>query len=89
MCGILSSCSLPFIPSWTGRSLDKGPYLPIEPMFSFLVSVGLSAINSTISLHRACYSFTFPFTSCYPVDLWVDVPTVLAHFLINLLLRDS
>ena len=67
MCGLLSSCSLPFIPSWTGCCLGKGPYLPAEPMFSFLAFVGLSAVDPTISLHRACYSFTFPLLC---VTLW-------------------
>ena len=89
MCGLLSSCSLPFIPSWTRRCLAKGPYLPTEPIFSFLASMGLSAIDLTISLYRAYYSFTFPFTSWYPMDLWVDVLVALAHFFINLLLRAS
>ena len=66
-----------------------GPHLPIEPMFSFSMSVGLLAIDHAISLHHTRYNFTFPFTSGYLVDLWVDIPAVLAHFFVNILLRAS
>ena len=74
---------------WTGRCLGKGPYRLAEPMFFFLVFVDLLAIDPTISLHRACYGFTLPFTSCYPVNLWADIPTVPTHFFVNLSLRAS
>ena len=75
---------------WTGCCLGKGLHLPVEPMFFFLVFVGLLTIDSAISLHRACYSFTsFFFISCYPMGLRADVPAVPAHFFINLLLKAS
>ena len=86
---LLGSYSLPFTPSWTGHYLGKSPHLPVEPMFSFSITVGLLATDSAISLHRAYYSFTSPFISCYPMGLWADVLVVPAHFFINLLLRVS
>ena len=69
--------------------LEQNPHLPVEPMFSFSMTMGLLAINSAIPLHHACYSITFLFNSCYPVDLQADVPIVPTHFFINLLLRAS
>ena len=51
--------------------------------------MNLLAIDPAISLHRTYYGFTLPFTSCYPVNLWADIPAVLAHFFVNLLLRAS
>ena len=89
MCRFLGSYSLPFTPSWTGHYLGKSPHLPIKPMFSFSMTKGLLATDSTISLHRAYYSFTSPFISCYPMGLRADVPVVPTHFFINLLLRAS
>ena len=43
---------------WTGCCLGKGLHLPVEPIFFFLVFMGLLAIDPAISLYRACYSFT-------------------------------
>ena len=58
-CGLLGSCSLPFIPSWTRCCLGKGLHLSVKPMFSSLVSIGLLVIDPAISLCHAYYSFTF------------------------------
>ena len=81
---------VPYLLSFLGLSImGKGPHLFAEPMFSSLASMGLLAIDPTISLYRTCYSFTFPFTSYYLVNLWVDVFAVPAHFFSNLLLRAS
>ena len=77
-------CLLSFL--WTGRCLGKGPHLPTEPMFFFFVFVGLLATDPAISLHRVCCSYTIPFTSCYPVNSWADVPV---HFFVNPLLKAS
>ena len=54
---------------WTGHCLGKGHHRFAKPMFFFLVFVDLLAIDLTISLLRACYCFTLPFTLCYPVNL--------------------
>ena len=89
MCGLLGSYFLPFTPSWTRHCLGKSLHLPIEPMLSFSMTMGLLVTNPTISLHRACYSFTSPFISCYPMGLRADTFAVTAHFFINLLLRAS
>ena len=89
MCKLLGSYSLPFTLSWTRHYLGKSPHLPIKPMLSFSMTMGLLATDSVISLHRAYYSFTSPFISCYPMGLRVDVPVVPAHFFISLLLRAS
>ena len=85
MRGLLGLCFLPFISSWIGRCLGKGPHLLAESVFFFLAFVGLSTIDLAIPLHRACYNFT----SCYLVNLWGDVPTVPTHFFVNVLLRAS
>ena len=58
-------------------------------MLSFLVSMGLLAIDLAISLHRAYYDFASPFISCYPMGLQADSLAVPTHFFINLLLRAS
>ena len=89
MCRLLGSYFFPFTPSWTGHYLGKSPHLPIKPMFSFSMTIGLLATDSAISLHRAYYSFTSPFISCYPMGLRADVLVVPVHFFINLLLRAS
>ena len=68
-CGLLGSCSLPFIPSWTRRCLGKGLHLSVEPMFSSLVSIGLLVIDPAISLCRAYYSFTFLHTTLWTCGL--------------------
>ena len=74
---------------WIGHCLGKGLHLPVEPMFFFLVSMGLLTIDPAILLHHACYSFTLLFTSCYPVNLSTDVLVVPAYFFVNLLLKAS
>ena len=51
--------------------------------------VGLLATNPIISLHCIYYRFTSLFISYYPTGLQADVPAMLAHFFINLLLRAS
>ena len=56
-------------------------------MFSFSISIGL--LEPAISLHRACYSFTSFFISCYPMGLQANAPTAPTHFFIHLLLRAS
>ena len=71
---------------WTGRCLGEGPHLPDELMFFFFVFVGLLATNPVTSLHHVCCSYTLPFTSCYPVNSWTNVPI---HFFVNPLLRAS
>ena len=58
-------------------------------MFSFSISIGLLAIEPAISLHRACYSFTSFFISCYPMGLQANAPTAPTHFFIHLLLKAS
>ena len=58
-------------------------------MFSFSISIGLLAIEPAISLHRACYSFTSFFISCYPMGLQANAPAAPTHFFIHLLLRAS
>ena len=58
-------------------------------MFSFSISMGLLAIEPTISLHCAYYSFTSFFISCYPMGLQANAPTAPTHFFIHLLLRAS
>ena len=57
--------------------------------FLFFVSVAFLAVDPAIPLHCTCYCFTYHFTSCYPVGLRVDAPTVPTYFFINLLLRAS
>ena len=89
MCGLLGSYSLPFTPSWTGRSLGKIPYLPAKLMSSFSMSMGFFVIDLAISLCCACCSFTSPFIACYPMDLRTDAPAVPAHFFFNLLLKTT
>ena len=70
--------------------MGEGPHLPNEPIFfSFFVSVAFLAVDPAIPLHCTCYCFTYHFTSCYPVGLRVDAPTVPTYFFINLLLRAS
>lgn len=86
MCGILGSCSLSFILSLDWALLGRGLHLLAEPMFFFLVSVGLLVIDPATSLHCVCCNYTLPFTSCYPVNSWADVPV---HFFVNPLLRAS
>ena len=58
-------------------------------MFSFSISIGLLAIEPAISLHRACYSFTSFFISCYPMGLQANAPAAPTHFFIHLLLKAS
>ena len=67
----------------------KGLHLLVEPMLSFSVLVSFLANDPAISLHHAYYNFTLLFTSCYPMNLWANVPAVLAHFFVNPLLRAS
>ena len=83
----MGSCSLPFIPSWTRHCLGKCLHLFAEPMFSSLASMGLLIIDPAISLYRAYFNFTFPSTSCYPVNLWADISIMPIHFFINFLLK--
>ena len=80
MRGLLDLYSLPFTPSWTGCCLDKSLHLPVEPMLSFPMTMGLLTTDPTVSLHHACYSFTTLFISGYPVGLRVDAPAMLPHF---------
>ena len=49
-------CLSPFLR--LGITWAKSPHFPVGPVFSLFVSVSLLAIDPTISLHCACYSFT-------------------------------
>ena len=60
---------------WTRHCMGKGSHFPAEPMFFFLVSVGLLAIYPATSLHCACYNFTLPLLCVTP---WTCGLTILS-----------
>ena len=67
MCGFLGLCSLPFISSldWVLLGWRPLPFCQAHALF-FPVFVGLLAMDLAIPLHRAYYSITSLFISCYP-----------------------
>ena len=67
--GFLSSYFLPFIPSWTGYHLGKSLHLPTEPVLFFSMTMGLLAIEPTMSRHCVCHNYTSPFYFSLPRGL--------------------
>ena len=68
---------------WTGHCLGKSHHLLAEPIFSFLVSVGLLAIALAMSFHHACYGFVLLLLHVFVTG------SQSAHLLVNFLLKAS
>ena len=63
-------CLLPFfglVITWAKAFISL-----LSLCFSFSMTMSLLAIDPAMSLHRACYSFTSLFISCYPMGLCTD-----------------